>query len=106
MRRSRPGERGGVEVAAQVVRGFGGPEGGVFDAFLADGVGERVGAADRDGGVLAAVEGVPAEGGGDGADALRVEHVHRAAAGADAGGQLEHVVFGGGGQAPGRGSAG
>ena len=92
------GERGGVEVAAQVVRGFGGPEGGVFDAFLADGVGECVGAADRDGGVLAAVEGVPAEGGGDGADALGVEHVHRAAVGADAGGQLEHVVFGGGGQ--------
>ena len=97
-RRSRPRERGGVEVAAQVVRGFGGPEAGVFDAFLADRVGEGVGAAVRDGGVLAAVEGVPAEGGEDGADALRVEHVYRAAAGADAGGELEHIVFGGGGQ--------
>ena len=90
------GQRGGVEVAAQVVRGFGGPEAGVFDAFLADRAGEGVGAADRDGGVLAAVERVPAERGGDAADALGVEHVHRAAPGADAGGQLEHVVLGGG----------
>ena len=92
------GERGGVEVAAQVVGGFGGPEGGVFDALLADRVGERVGAADRDRGVLAAGQRVPAEGGGDGADALGVEHVHRPALGADAGGELEHVVLGRGGQ--------
>ena len=93
------GEGGGVEVgragsrealAAQKVASS--------TPFWLTDVGERVGAADRDGGVLAAVERVPPERGRHGADALRVEHVHRAAAGADAGGELEHVVLGGGGQ--------
>jgi len=41
---------------------------------------------------------VPPEGGRDAADALWVEHLHRAAFGADAAGQGEHVVFGGGGE--------
>src|ERR1017187_8795637 len=92
------GEGCGVEVAAEVVRGFGGPEAGVFDAFLGNGAGERVGAADRDGGFLAAGQGVPAEGGGDAADVLGVEHVHGSLAGAGGGGELVDVVFGGGGQ--------
>ena len=92
-----PGQGGGVEVAAQVVAGFGGPERGVLDALGRDGERERVGAADRGRRVLAAVDRGPAEGGGHGADALGVEHVHRAALGADRAGQLEHVVFGGGG---------
>src|SRR6266704_2874961 len=93
-----PGEGGGVEVGAQVVAGLGGPEAGVFDAGLADRVGERVRAADRDGRVLAPVEGVPPERGGDIADALGVEHVHRAARGADSGGERVDVVLGRGGQ--------
>ena len=50
------GQGGGVEVAAQVIRGFGGPEGAVFDAFLRDGEGEGVGAADGGGRVLASVD--------------------------------------------------
>ena len=91
------GDGGGVEVAAQVVAGFGGPEGAVFDAFLSDGERERVGAADRGGRVLAALDRVPAEGGGHAADVLGVEHVDRAEAGADRGGERVDVGFGGGG---------
>src|SRR5690348_8400415 len=71
------GQGRGVEVAAQVVAGFGGPEGAVLDAFLGHRERERVGAADRGGGVFTAVDRVPPEGGRDAADALRVEHVHR-----------------------------
>ena len=91
------GQRGGVEVAAQVVAGLGGPERAVLDALLRHGERERVGAADRGGRVLAAGDRVPAEGGGDAADVLRVEHVHPALLGADRGGQLVHVGLGGGG---------
>ena len=57
------GQGGGVEVAAQVVTRFGGPEAAVFDALLGDGERERVGAADRGGRVLAALDRGPAEGG-------------------------------------------
>jgi hypothetical protein len=89
---------GSVEVAAQVDGGFGGQERGVLDVLLVDRDGERAGAADRDGGVLAAVEGIPPEGGWVTAGALRVEHVHRAAVGADAAGHGEHIVIVGGGQ--------
>jgi hypothetical protein len=89
------GEGGGVEVAAEVVGGFGGPEGGVFDAFLGDGERERVGAADRGGRVVAALDRGPAEGGGDGADVLGVEHVDRAELAADRAGQRVDVGFGG-----------
>ena len=64
------GQGGGVEVAAQVVRGFGGPEGAVLHALLGDRERERVGPADRGGRVLAAVDGGPAEGGRDAADVL------------------------------------
>ena len=61
-RRSRPGEGGGVEVGrAGSRRPCAAQKRGVLDALLADRVGERVGAADRDGGVLAAVERVPPE---------------------------------------------
>src|SRR5207302_11476342 len=91
------GQGGGVEVAAQVVRGFGGPEGAVLDALLGDGERERVGAADGGGRVLAAVDRVPAERGGDAADVLRVEHVHRAELRAHQAGQRVHVRFGAGG---------
>ena len=48
-------------------------------------------------GSCAARDRVPPERGRHAADALRVEHVHRAAARADPGGELEHVVLGGGG---------
>ena len=92
-----PAQRGGVEVGAQVVGGLGGPERAVLDAALADRLGERVGAADRGRRVLAAVQRIPAERRRHVADALRIEHVDRAAAGADGGGQLEHVVLGRGG---------
>ena len=91
------GQGGGVEVAAQVVRGFGGPERAVLDALLGHGERERVGAADRGGRVLASRHRVPAEGGGHGADVLRVEHVHPAVLGADRGGQVVDVGLGGGG---------
>ena len=91
------GQGGGVEVGAQVVAGLGGPEGGVLDALLGHGERERVGAADGGGRVLAAVDRGPAEGGGDAADVLGVEHVHRAEAGADRGGQGVDVGLGGGG---------
>src|SRR4029077_177917 len=88
---------GGVEVAAQVVRGLGGPEGAVFDAVLGDGERERIRAADRGGRVFAAVDRGPAEGGRDAADVLRVEHVHRAELRADGAGQRVDVRFGAGG---------
>ena len=91
------GQGGGAEVAAQVVAGLGGPEGAVLDAFLGDGERERVGAADRGGRVLAAVDRGPAEGGRDPADVLGVEHVHRAELGAHRAGQGVDVGFGGGG---------
>ena len=91
------GQGGGVEVGAQVVTGLGGPEGAVLDALLRHGERERVGAADGGGRVLAAVDRGPAEGGGDAADVLGVEHVHRAEAGADRGGQGVDVGLGAGG---------
>jgi hypothetical protein len=91
------GQGRGVEVAAQVVRRFGGPERAVLDAFLGHGERERVGAADRGGRVLAPGDRVPAEGGGDAADVLRVEHVHPALLRADRGGQVVDVGLGGGG---------
>jgi len=50
------GQSRGVEVAAQVVTRFGGPEGAILDAFLGDGERERVGAADRGGRILTAVD--------------------------------------------------
>ena len=96
--RDRPqviaGQGGGTEVAAQVVRGLGGPEGAVLDALLGDRERERVSAADRGGRVLTSVDGVPAERGRDAADVLRVEHVHRAELRADRAGQRVHVWFG------------
>src|SRR5256884_258227 len=55
------GQGGGVEVAAQVVRGLGGPEGAVLDAVLGDGERERVSPPDGGRGVLAAVDRGPAE---------------------------------------------
>ena len=91
------GQGGGVEVAAQVVARFGGPEGAVLDALLGDGERERVGAADRGGRVLAAVDRGPAERGGHAADVLGVEDVDRAEFGADRAGQGVDVGFGGGG---------
>ena len=91
------GQGGGVEVAAQVVAGFGGPERAVLDALLGHGERERVGAADRGGRVLASGDRVPAEGGGDAADVLGVEHVHPAVLGADRAGQVVDVGLGGGG---------
>ena len=91
------GQGGGVEVGAQVVGGLGGPEGAVLDALLGDGERERVGAADGGGRVLTSVDRGPAEGGGDAADVLGVEHVHRAEAGADRGGQGVDVGLGAGG---------
>ena len=91
---------------AQVAAGLAGPERGVLGAGHADRVREPVGAADRGGRVLAAVDRVPPERGRHAADGLRVEHVHRAGAGPDAAGQLEHVVLGRGATRPGRGSAG
>lgn len=45
--RLEPGQRGGVEVGAQVVAGLGGPERAVFHALLRDRERERVSAADR-----------------------------------------------------------
>ena len=92
-----PGERGGVEVAAQVVAGLGGPEGAVLDALLRHRERERVRAADRRGRVLAPVDRGPAERGRDAADVLRVEDVHRAAVRADRAGQRVDVGLGGGG---------
>ena len=92
------GQGGGVEVAAQVVTGLGRPEAAVFHALLRDGERERVGAADGGGGVLAAVDGVPAEGGRDAADVLGVEDVDRAEEGAHGAGQGVDVGFGGGGE--------
>src|SRR6266700_3311674 len=91
------GEGAGVEVGAQVIGGLTGPEGGVLDAFLADRGGERVGPADRGRRILTAVQRVPPERGRHVADVLRVEDVHRAAAGPDTRRQLEHVMLGGGG---------
>src|SRR4029077_14197188 len=91
------GQGSGVGVAAHEVAGFGGPEAAVLDALLRHGERERVGAADGGGGVLAAVDGVPAEGGRDAADVLRVEHVHRAELRADGAGQRVDVRFGAGG---------
>src|SRR5690348_15402192 len=85
------GQRGGVEVAAQVVRGFGGPERAVLDTLLRYGERERVGTADRGGWVPASHDRVPAERGGHAADVLRVEHVHTASFGAYRGGQLVDV---------------
>ena len=55
---------------------------------------EPVGAADRDGLVLAAIDRIPAEGGGDTADALRVEDVDGTTTSAVPAGQLEHVSLG------------
>src|SRR5205807_10115313 len=92
------GQGGGVEVAAQVITGFGRPERAILDALLRHGERERVGAADCGGRVLAAVDGVPAEGGGDAADVLGVEDVHRADVHADCAGQVVDVGFGGGGE--------
>jgi hypothetical protein len=91
------GQGGGMEVAAQVVTRFSGPEAAVFDTFLGDGERERIRTADGGGGVLAAVDRGPAEGGGHAADVLRVEHVDRAESGADRASQLEDVGLGGGG---------
>src|ERR1039457_1266279 len=91
------GQGGGVEVAAQVIRGFGGPEGAVFDAFLGHGEREGVGAADRGGRVVASLDRGPAESGRDAADVLGVEDVHRAVLGADGAGQGVEVGFSGGG---------
>ena len=91
------GQGGGVEVAAQVVTGLGGPEGAVLDAFLGDGERERIRAADRGGRVLASGDRGPAEGGTGPADALGVEHVHRAGLGAHAAGEGEDIGLGGGG---------
>src|SRR5262249_44147522 len=88
---------GGVEVAAQVVTRLGGPETAVFHTLLGHGERERVGAADGGGRVLASVDGVPAEGGRDAADVLRVEDVHRAEEGPHGAGQVVDVGFGGGG---------
>ena len=91
------GQGGGTEVAAQVITGLGGPERAVLDALLRHGERERVGAADRGGRVLAARDRVPAEGGGDSADVLRVEHVHPALLGAHRAGQRVDVGLGAGG---------
>ena len=91
------GQSSGAEVAAQVIRGFGGPERAVLDALLGHGERERVGTADRGGRVLASGDRVPAEGGGHLADVLGVEHVHPAVLGADRGGQVVDVGLGGGG---------
>ena len=91
------GDGGGVEVAAQVVAGFGGPEGAVFDAFVRDSERERIRAADGGGRVLAAVDRGPAEGRCHAADVLGVEHVHRAQARADRRGEGVDVGLGGGG---------
>ena len=88
------GQGRGVEVAAQVVAGLGRPERAVFDALLRDGERERIRAADRGGGVGAAVDRGPAEGGRDPADVLGVEHVDRAELGADGAGQGVDVGFG------------
>jgi len=71
------GQGGGVEVAAQVVTGLGGPEGAVLHALLRDRERERIGAADGRGWVLAPVDRGPAESGRDPADVLGIEHVHR-----------------------------
>src|SRR6266567_2094529 len=57
----------------------------------------RIGAADRGGRVLAAVDRGPAERRGDAADVLGVEHVHRAELRADRAGQRVHIRFGAGG---------
>jgi hypothetical protein len=81
----------------QVIGGLGRPERAVLDALLGDGKRERVGAADRGGRVLAAVDRGPAEGGGDAADVLGVEDVDRAKTGADRGGQGVDVGLGAGG---------
>ena len=91
------GQGGRVEVAAQVVTRFGGPERAVLDAFLGHGERERVGAADGGGRVLAPGDRVPAEGGGDAADVLGVEHVHPAVLGAYRGRKAVDVGLGGGG---------
>ena len=48
------GQRGGVEVGPQVIRGLGGPERAILDPFLRNGVRERVRPADRGRLVLAA----------------------------------------------------
>ena len=47
---------------------------------MGDGESERIGPADSGRGVLASGDRRPAEGGGDAADALRIEHVHTAMA--------------------------
>ena len=93
------GQGGGVEVAAQVVTGLSGPEAAVLDALLGDGERERVGAADRGGGVLASLDWGPAEGRRHAADVLGVEDVDRAEFGAHGAGQRVDVGFGGGGRA-------
>jgi hypothetical protein len=90
------GQGGGVEVPTQVVTGLGRPEAAVLDAFSGDRERERVGPADRGGRVLAPGHRRPGEGGRDGADVLRVEHVHRAALGANRRGEAEDVGLGGG----------
>ena len=100
------GQGGGVEVAAQVVAGLGGPERAVFHALLGDRERERVRAADRGRRVLAAVDRGPAERGRHPADVLRVEHVHRAAPGAHRGRQRRTRRPWWWWRSPGRGSGG
>jgi hypothetical protein len=78
-----PGERGGVEVGAQVVAGFVRPEGGVLDALLADRGRERVGAADGGRGVFASFYWIPAEGRRHIANVLGVENIDGAAQSAE-----------------------
>ena len=92
-----PGQGGSVEVAAQVIAGLGRPERAVLDALLRHRERERIRAADGGGRVLASLDRGPAEGRRDAADVLGVEHVHRAQAGADRGGQRVDVGLGAGG---------
>ena len=87
---------GSVEIAAQVVTRFRGPERTVFDAFLSDGESERIRATDGSGRILAALDRGPRESGRHTADVLRVEDVHRAMPGAYRGGQRIDVRFSGG----------
>ena len=86
-----------MEVAAQVVAGLGGPERAVLHAFLgtanANASARRIAVA----GSSHPGNRVPAEGRGDAADVLRVEHVHPAVLGAHRGGQAVDVGLGGGG---------
>ena len=90
------GQGGGVEIAAQVVTRFRGPERTVFDALLGDGESERIRAADGSGRILAALDRGPGESRRHTADVLRVEDVDGTKSSAYRGGQRVDVRFGGG----------